>query len=71
MTDFFEGRILLLSREGELLQETLPGIFTEPTSVRLARPPMFAPTDLLVTDKGIIGDNNLPIDYLVLFRRIN
>ncbi|MBI3171894.1 MAG: hypothetical protein HYZ32_04780, partial [Hydrocarboniphaga effusa] len=49
----------------------LPGIFTEPTSVRLARPPMFAPTDLLVTDKGIIGDNNLPIDFLVLFRRAN
>jgi hypothetical protein len=70
VTDFFGGRIFLLSREGELLQETLPGVFfTEPSSVRLARPPMFEPTDILVTDKGIIGDNDLPIDYLVLFRR--
>ena len=71
VTDFFAGRILLLSREGELLQETLPGTFTEASSVRLARPPMFAPTDILVTDKGIIGDNDLPIDFLVLFRRTN
>lgn len=69
VTDFFKGRILLLSREGELLQETLPGTFVEPSSVRLGRPPMFAPTDILVTDKGVITDTNLPIDRLWLFRR--
>ena len=69
VTDFFKGRILLLSRDGELLQETDPGTFTEPSSVRLGQPPMFAPTDVLVTDKGIIGEENLPIDRLVLFRR--
>jgi hypothetical protein len=69
VTDFFKGRILLLSRDGTLLQETDPGTFYEPSSARLGRPPMFEPTDILVTDKGVITDENLPIDYLVLFRR--
>jgi hypothetical protein len=69
VSDFFQGRILLLSRAGELLQETAPFTFTAVSSVRLGQPPMFQPTDILVTDKGVIGDNNLPIDYLTLFRR--
>jgi hypothetical protein len=69
VSDFFKGRILLLSRSGELLQETDPFTFTAVSSVRLGQPPMFQPTDILVTDKGVIGDNNLPIDYLMLFRR--
>ena len=69
VSDFFKGRILLLSRQGNLLQETMPLTFTAVSSVRLGQPPMFAPTDILVTDKGVIGDNNLPIDFLTLFRR--
>lgn len=69
VSDFFKGRILLLSRTGELLQETTPGTFTAASSVRLGQLPMFQPTDILVTDKGVIGDNSLPIDFLTLFRR--
>jgi hypothetical protein len=69
VTDFFKGRILLLSRDGELLQETDEGTFVEPSSVRLGQPPMFEPTDVLVTDKGVITETNLPIDRLWLFRR--
>ncbi len=69
VTDFFKGRILLLSRDGTLLQETLPGTFVEPSSARLGQRPMFEPTDILVTDKGVITENDLPIDHLVLFRR--
>lgn len=69
VADFFKGRIVLLSREGDLLQETLPGTFAEPSSVRLARPPMFDRGDILVTDKGVIGENNAPIDKLYVFRR--
>ncbi len=69
VSDFFKGRILLLSRSGELLQETQPLTFTAVSSVRLGQPPMFKPTDILVTDKGVIGDNSLPIDFLTLFRR--
>jgi len=69
VTDFFKGRIVLLSRDGELLQETLPGTFVEPSSARLGQPPMFEPTDILVTDKGVITEESLPIDRLWLFRR--
>ncbi len=69
VSDFFKGRILLLSRAGELLQETAPATFTAVSAVRLGQPPMFQPTDILVTDKGVIGDNSLPIDFLTLFRR--
>jgi hypothetical protein len=69
VTDFFKGRIVLLSRDGTLLQQTLPGTFVEPTSVRLGQPPMFEPTDILVTDKGVITEHDLPIDRLWVFRR--
>ena len=69
VADFFKGRIFLLDRSGTLLQETLPGTFYEPSSVRLAHPPMFERGDILVTDKGVITDENLPIDKLYLFRR--
>ena len=69
VTDFFKGRILLLARDGTLLQETLPGTFVEPSSVRLGQRPMFEPTDILVTDKGVITEQDLPLDHLVLFRR--
>lgn len=69
VTDFFQGRIMLLSRDGDLLQSTLPGTFIEPSSVRLGQPPMFEPTDILVTDKGVITEQDLPLDHLVLFRR--
>lgn len=67
--DFFKGRIVLLDRAGTLLQETLPGTFVEPSSVRLGRPPLFAPTDILVTDKGVISEMDLPIDKLYVYRR--
>lgn len=69
VADFLNGRIELLSREGARLQATDAGLFTSPSSVRLAHPPMFAPTDILVTETGVLGDQNLPLDHLSLFRR--
>jgi hypothetical protein len=50
VSDFFFGRILRLSRQGELLQETDRGTFTGISAVRLGQPPMFQSTDILVTD---------------------
>lgn len=70
VTDFFQGRILLLSKTGVELQSTDAGRFFSPSSVRLGQPPMFLPTDILVTEKGILGDNSLPLDRLSLLRRI-
>lgn len=69
VTDFFIGKIILISRTGELLQQTQPLSFSFPSSARLGRPPMFSPTDILVTEKGVLGDNSLPLDFLTLFRR--
>jgi len=69
VTDFFQGRVLLLSKTGVELQSTDAGRFFSPSSVRLGQPPMFLPTDILVTEKGILGDNNLPLDRLSLLRR--
>ena len=70
VTDYFGGRIFELSLDGELLQETLPSTFSSPSSARLARPPLFRADDILVTEKGVIGDaGELPVDRLTLFRR--
>lgn len=69
LADFLTGRISLLSREGKLLQATLPGTFTFPSSVRMGRPPMFEPTDIVVTETGVLVDQSLPLDHLSVFRR--
>jgi hypothetical protein len=69
VTDFFTGRILLVSQDGELLQETDRFLFSFPSSARLGRPPMFRPDDVVVTETGVLGDNSLPIDHLSVFRR--
>jgi hypothetical protein len=69
VADFFGGRILLLSQDGTLLQETDRLLFSFPSSARLGRPPMFAPDDVLVTETGVLGDQSLPLDHLSVFRR--
>lgn len=69
VADFFGGKIELISQDGVLLQQTDPGTFTFPSSVRLGRPPMFAPGDIVVTETGVLGDNSLPLDHLSVFRR--
>lgn len=69
LANFLTGRITLISKEGEVLQATAPGTFTFPSSVRLGRPPMFEPTDILVTETGVLVDQSLPLDHLSLFRR--
>lgn len=69
VTDFFVGRIFQLSLDGELLQQTDPATFDSPSSVQLAMPPMFRSDDILVTEKGLLLEQNLPIDVLSLWRR--
>lgn len=69
VTDFVGGRILQLSLDGALLQNTAPLTFDFPSSVQLAQPPMFRADDILVTEKGLLLEQNLPIDVLSLFRR--
>ena len=68
-TDFFAGRLLLLSQDGRLLQETDRLLFFSPSSAKLGRPPLFEEGDIVVTETGVLGDQNLPVDKLSLFRR--
>ncbi len=69
VTDFFQGRIFLLDRSGNELQSTESGRFSSPSAAILGQPPMFEPSDILVTEKGILGDSNLPLDRLSLLRQ--
>ena len=69
VTDFFGGRIFQLSLDGELLQQTNLLTFDSPSAVQQARPPMFRSDDILVTEKGILAEQNLPIDVLSVFRK--
>lgn len=69
VADFAGGAIVLISQDGELIDATDFATFSFPSSVRLGRPPMFQPDDLVVTETGVLTDNNLPIDYLSVFRR--
>lgn len=69
VADFAGGRLVLISRTGELLQSTLPLLFSFPSSARLGRPPLFAPDDIVVTETGVLVDQNLPLDRLSVFRK--
>lgn len=69
VTDFVQGAIVQLTLDGEFVDATDPGTFSFPSSVRLGRPPLFEPGDIVVTETGVLTDNNLPLDYLSVFRR--
>lgn len=70
VTDFFQGKILQLDLQGNLLQETALLTFAFPSAVQQARPPMFESGDILVTEKGILQDTVTPVgNQLTLYRR--
>jgi len=67
---YVNGQITLVGPDGTIRQQTDPMSFDSPSQVRLARPPLFAADDILVTEKGIIGDNDSPVgNRLSVFRR--
>lgn len=67
---FTDGRIGLFAPDGQLLARTDFGSFQSPSQVRLGQPPLFAETDLLVTEKGLLGENSSSIgNVLSVFRR--
>ena len=37
------------------MSRTAPLSFQLPSSVKVGRPPLFEPTDLVVTEKGVVG----------------
>jgi hypothetical protein len=67
---FGTSQIALIGPDGALLSSTTLLSFSFPSQVRAGRPPLFAPTDIVVTEKGILGDNASPIgNRLSVFRR--
>lgn len=67
---FGTGQIALLDASGKLQSSTTLLSFSFPSQVKLGRPPLFASDDLLVTEKGLLGDNQTPIgNRLSVFRR--
>lgn len=52
------GRIALYSASGALISATDAMSFESPSQVSLGQPPLFAATDVLVTEKGLIGEND-------------
>lgn len=67
---FTDGRIGLFDRNGALRSSTDPGSFESPSQVRLGQPPLFASTDLVVTEKGVLGENDSTVgNVLSVFRR--
>ncbi|HWY25533.1 MAG TPA: hypothetical protein VNX47_11480 [Nevskia sp.] len=52
---YSEGAIALIGPDGSILSQTAPLSFDLPSSVKTGRPPLFDPTDLVVTEKGVVG----------------
>ncbi len=60
VTLYTQGSVALIGADGAVLQQTGPLGLAFPSSVRLADSPLFEPGDLLITQKGIIGDTLTP-----------
>ncbi len=57
---FVQGCVALIGFDGAMLQQTNPLGLAFPSSVRLTSGPLFAPGDVLITQKGILGDTSSP-----------
>ncbi|WP_372878955.1 hypothetical protein [Spongiibacter marinus] len=68
---FSEGAVAVVSQDGDLLSRSEPLSFDSPSQLRLGRPPLFEPTDILVSEKGLLIPNPLPYgNALSLYRLI-
>lgn len=67
--DFGLGGLRLFAADGRLLDSLPPLTLRFPSQARAARPPLFSPGDILITEKGVLGDTVSPIgNRLSLFR---
>lgn len=57
---YTQGGVALIGADGAVQQQTGPLGLAFPSSVRLADSPLFESGDLLITQKGIIGDTLTP-----------
>lgn len=67
-TEYVTGGASLLKPDGTAAQSISAGTFESPSHIEVTRGPLFKPGHILVTEKGIIGDNDSPIgNALTLF----
>lgn len=67
---YTQGSVALIGPDGGIRQQTGPLVLSFPSSVRLAPSPLFQAGDLLITQKGIIGDTYTPYgNRLSILRR--
>ncbi|HEX4842997.1 MAG TPA: hypothetical protein VFV57_04950 [Limnobacter sp.] len=71
LTYFVTGQVVRLGLDGTVQESFDPFTFsTGASQVRVGRPPMFKSTDLLVTEKGLLGEQDSPVgNRLTLVRR--
>ncbi len=70
LTDYLTGTLLQINFSGEVIQEGAVGSHNSPSSVLAAGPPLFAEGDVLVTEKGLLGDTDSELgNRLTLLRR--
>lgn len=55
-TGYSAGQIHLFSIDGRLIRSSPRGSHASPSQVRVGRPPLFDEQDLLVTEKGLLGE---------------
>lgn len=64
------GQIALYDAAGALISASDANSFESPSQVRRGQPPLFSDTDLLITEKGVIGEQQSTNgNVLSLFRR--
>ncbi len=69
VTYYSNNALALYGQDGALIAQSAPLSFQNPSQVIVGRPPMFSTTDILVTEKGVVGDDITPLgDVLSVFR---
>lgn len=56
VSDFTQGRILLLSKTGDVLASTDIQTFVAAADVQIVQPPLFETNEVLIADKGVLGE---------------
>lgn len=56
VSDFTNGRVFLIGKDGVLGSSSPIASFVAASAVMRGRTPLFGPDDILVTDKGVIGE---------------
>ncbi|MEK6806959.1 MAG: hypothetical protein AABY95_09975 [Pseudomonadota bacterium] len=67
---YSNGVIAQVGLDGTVIAQTDPMSFEFPSQVRVGQPPLFAADEILVTEKGMVGDSLTPVgDAFSVFRR--